>query len=152
MAPRTLAATASYREAVRDDGDAERTEAQTALPAPVYARGKSLTESRPETTSVAWRDYSGVDQRQIARKLNVASEAEIERLVRQHRTLVDKKLGGVISNAELRELQMVRWHLDRIEDATVGPALDEVERIVEQQELFASTVERLAKVIDPKRR
>jgi hypothetical protein len=52
------------------------------------------------------------------------TEEELSALFDKHRELARKRVLGEISVSEDLELQLIRWELDRIEDARSGPARD----------------------------
>jgi hypothetical protein len=76
----------------------------------------------------------------IAGRLNAAnvSEKEHKSLLDERQTLLDKKLGGIITRREENRLEYVRWSLDRIEDAKHGHALDVLEgRVAAYEQLLS---------------
>lgn len=81
----------------------------------------------------------------MAGRLNAAcvSEQEHNSLLQERQALLDKKLGGTISRKELNRLELVRWSLDRIEDARSGQALDMIEAIVSRYEHLMSELQGL---------
>jgi hypothetical protein len=62
-------------------------------------------------------------------------------LVAERNSLAHKLLSGCLVEREQRRLDLVRWYLDRLEEAQLGPALDDLERVVEAQERTAAMVE-----------
>jgi len=69
------------------------------------------------------------------------SDAEVEELHREHGRLALQKVQGTITAAEQRRLKMLRWQLDRIEDAQFGAALDVVESLVEAHERLGRRID-----------
>lgn len=88
----------------------------------------TLTDSRSVEISTSY----GTSRRNAA----TISKQEIQDLLAERATLVDKALDRTISAKEARRLDYVRWSLDRIEDAMHGSDLDEIENVVQQYENF----------------
>jgi hypothetical protein len=82
------------------------------------------------------------DMARQAGRLNAssASEEEYQRLLAKRQTLLDKELDGTITRKEIAALELVRWDLDRIEDARFGPSLDILEDAVARYEKFVTEV------------
>ena len=76
----------------------------------------------------------------MAGRINAASvsQDELDKLLRERQTLLDKRFDGTITRQELNRLQYVRWSLDRIEDAKTGYVLDALENWVSRYETFLS--------------
>jgi hypothetical protein len=53
-----------------------------------------------------------------------ATEEEYRALMESHRELAVKRVKGEITHSESLKLQLIRWELDRIEDARTGPIRD----------------------------
>jgi hypothetical protein len=81
----------------------------------------------------------------MAGRLNAAgvSEQEHNGLLQERQALLDKKLGGTISRRETNRLELVRWSLDRIEDARTGQALDVLEATISRYERLMSELQNL---------
>jgi len=62
----------------------------------------------------------------------------------EHAALVDKKFSGTLSKRETARLGYVRWQIERLEDADVGDALDELERLADLNESLADEIETFA--------
>jgi hypothetical protein len=63
--------------------------------------------------------------------------------------LLSKQMEGVeLTRAEIVRLQYVRWNLARIEDARVGPRLDELESNITKYEEFLTEVSHLRRDLD----
>lgn len=85
---------------------------------------------------------------------------EHDDLAARHRALVHQKFEVGLSADEARELRIVRWKLDRIDDALEGEHLDVLEQLVEQQVQLARSVQavqsaletRAPRVLQPRRR
>lgn len=93
----------------------------------------------------------------------VASDAERQMLLRflaprqdalvaERNALIDKQFSEGLSSPEEHRLEVVCWHLDRIDDALVGPELDRLERLVESHERLAATVRSFADRMSAARR
>lgn len=76
------------------------------------------------------------------------SKAEYESLVEEHRILAVKEVDGVLTKSEMRRLVMVRWNIDRIEDAMFGPELDRLEALANSQRQLAEEVKTLVAWVD----
>ncbi len=74
---------------------------------------------------------------------SLATDAEYDELNREHRLLAEREVLGELSRKERLRLQMVRWHLDRIESARYGLGRDVLEKVVERQEALATRVQEL---------
>jgi hypothetical protein len=78
--------------------------------------------------------------RASARQTSVADERA---LLKEREALLRKQMTSQLSKAEARRLEFVRWGLARIEDARIGPTLDELELAVRRYEDFLSEITRL---------
>ncbi len=62
-------------------------------------------------------------------------EKYVNELIDERRRLVEKKFnGGGISQSEEKRLALIRWKLDRIDEAELGDDLDRLEKFVSAQE------------------
>jgi hypothetical protein len=79
----------------------------------------------------------------IAARLNAASvsKEEVEKLLMERQSLLDKLLAETITPKESIRLDYVRWSLGRIEDAKHGEALDQLDDRISQYENFLSELE-----------
>jgi hypothetical protein len=68
------------------------------------------------------------------------SESEIQSLLSERQSLIDKKLANTLTRQEANRLQLVLWSLDRIEDAHFGVKLDAYEEAIKMQERLASQI------------
>jgi len=75
------------------------------------------------------------------------SRSEEEELHGERQRLLDKKFEGTLTRSEANRLSYVRWSLDRIEDARVGPVLDEIETKLLQYEKLARDIASLKDVL-----
>src|ERR1700733_5240937 len=75
------------------------------------------------------------------------SRTEEEELHEERQRLLDKKFEGTLTRSEANWLSYVRWSLDRIEDARVGPVLDEIETKLLQYEKLARDIASLKDVL-----
>lgn len=66
--------------------------------------------------------------------------AEIERWFREHAALSLKEVEGTLTEEEALHLNYVRWNLNRIEDARVGPQLDKLEEAIDRYEGFLAEI------------
>lgn len=80
-----------------------------------------------------------------AGRLNAASvkEKEVEGLLTERRDLIAKKYANGISRAEDRRLALIRWNLDRIQDAKHGETLDALESAVSLYESIGAEIAQL---------
>ncbi len=74
-----------------------------------------------------------------------ATEEEFKALFERHRALARKRVVGEITASENLELQLVRWELDRIEDARSGPARDMLWAAIEPRRELAHDITSLVK-------
>jgi len=65
---------------------------------------------------------------------------ERQRLMKRQGDLAARQIADELSESEERELQLVRWQLDRIDDALAGEALDVFETVVDEQEHLAKKI------------
>jgi len=65
---------------------------------------------------------------------------DIEALLDERNVLVRKKLKSGLSPKEDKRLTLVRWQLDRIDDAQHGEHLDYLEKLTENYEKFATDI------------
>jgi hypothetical protein len=100
------------------------------------ASARRKTPADPTLTAKVARDAG----REAALK---ATEEEISALTDKHRVLARKKVTGTISPSESLELQLVRWELDRIEDARTGPARDVLWAALEPRRELARDITQL---------
>jgi len=79
----------------------------------------------------------------MAGRLNAASttEQEYNDLLHKRTALLDKHFAGTITKEETHRLELVRWGLDRIEDAKSGFTLDALEAFAAQYEHLLSDIE-----------
>lgn len=68
--------------------------------------------------------------------------SELESLLDERQQLLDKKFAGTITKREANRLALVRWSLDRIDDARHGPALESMGQFVSQMEQFKKSVDK----------
>src|SRR6478752_10543382 len=98
--------------------------------------GPSHLARRPNGT-----DQAPLDPRHLGRELAARTPTEeVTRLMTEHRRLAVKKVKEGLTPQEARSLQLIRWNLDRIEDAQVGHGLDELERSAAAHEELAREV------------
>lgn len=74
--------------------------------------------------------------RRISKKIPAQ---EKQKLLEQRNMLVNKRFNGEgLSKKEERTLMLIRWKLDRIDDAEIGRDLDNLEEFVESQNQYAN--------------
>lgn len=83
------------------------------------------------------RDYRNV-------VLGLVPDEEYQALKSTHRELVKRKFVSGLSKKEVLELRMLRWQLDRLEDARTGGALDGLESLVLTHEFLSRNVLKVA--------
>ncbi|MFP4308262.1 MAG: hypothetical protein ACLFQQ_13690 [Desulfococcaceae bacterium] len=72
-----------------------------------------------------------------------------EALLEERNTLVRKKYDkNGLTKSEERRLALLRWEIERIEDAEIGPDLDELEKKIEEQENFAKKIDEFIRVFN----
>jgi paraquat-inducible protein B len=70
-----------------------------------------------------------------------------EALLEERNALVIRKYGeNGLTKSEERRLALLRWEIERIEDAEIGPDLDELEKKIEEQENFAKKIDEFIQV------
>ena len=75
-------------------------------------------------------------------------EPEFEALLSEHAQLVDRDFAEGLEARERRRLDLVRWHLSRIEADRWGNDLGTLERLVAAQESLGGQIERLVAELD----
>ena len=75
--------------------------------------------------------------REITRRI---PNEEVESLFNEHNFLVTKKFREGISKQEEKRLTLIRWELDRIEDAIYGENIDRFESFLDGYERFAKDI------------
>jgi len=105
--------------------------------------------------TVDFPDFSGRREAfaltsRMAGRINAAnvSESEYRKLLAERQLLVDKELEENLSKKERCRLALVRWSLDRIEDAKYGLALDVLEDRVRAYEKLAIDIASLTEQIE----
>lgn len=85
----------------------------------------------------------------LAGRLNAAttSDFELADLLRERQTLLDKKFAQTITRSEENRLALVRWSIDRIEDARHGLALEQLDIVVSKYEKVLTTLQSLGEQI-----
>lgn len=74
------------------------------------------------------------NRKKMARMLDIPKKHK-EELLDERQRLVEKKFnGGGISESEEKRLALIRWKLDRIDEAEYGDDLDRLEMFVASQE------------------
>lgn len=112
-------------------------------PHPFEISTKSMDLDHPERIG---QDFQ--IQQKINRKLSkLIPEDTKEALLEERNVLVRKKFdGNGLTKSEERRLALLRWEIERIEDAEIGPDLDELEKKVEEQEKFAKKMDEFIQV------
>ena len=75
------------------------------------------------------------------------SEGEFEELLKQQATLAQKKVVQGLTDSESRELKMIRWVIDRVENERIGNDIKSLEKLVTLHERLATEVSRLIESI-----
>ena len=95
----------------------------------------------------------GLSAEQIANQNREASKLlsqdYIDELSVQRSELVKRKFRHGLSESEERKLVFISWQLDRYDDAISGDALDNFEKIIEEQEFFATQIDRILMDLKP---
>jgi hypothetical protein len=101
-----------------------------------------LGETTTGTVNATHRESIERGRRVAAR----VSEDEYKALLKRHGEIARKEfVAAGMSRREELELALLRWEIDRVEDARSGLYLDALERIVVAQERMAETVSEAAK-------
>lgn len=117
--------------------DSERIETRSLIHEITHREKRSV-----ETTAdLGSEDILG--SRAAARKIALlTTDEEYQELLGEHRRLVEKRFKDGLARSEELRLQLLRWTLDRIEDARYGHDLDLLERLTAAHEYIASNVAR----------
>jgi hypothetical protein len=122
--------------------------------APMAPTAEPIDATRGDSASFKAPDFGKlrdayITTARIAGRLNAAntSEEEYRDLLRERQVLLDKKFAETITPAELNKLALVRWSLDRIDDARTGIALDDLESAVARYEQLLKDIEELGRQI-----
>jgi hypothetical protein len=92
--------------------------------------------------------FLAASARRVGRLSTAAiSLGEEEELHQERQRLLDKKFAGILTRSEENRLSYVRWSLERIEDARVGPLLDEIETRLLQYEKLARDIASLKDIL-----
>jgi len=78
--------------------------------------------------------------------------AERDALYAEQRRLALKKVNDSLTPAEERRLKIVRWNIDRIEDAEFGPALDLLDKRANMVDKVATSVQAFLTEVQKRRR
>lgn len=78
----------------------------------------------------------------------LTTEAEYQGLLAAHSALMATKYTGGLSTKQERRLALLRWQLDRVEDARYGDALDRLEGYVEEHERLSRRIQSAAEAIE----
>jgi len=97
----------------------------------------STAAERSERPSTVARDL----WRQVARETD---NGETEALYVERKALLAKVMAGDATKADRNRLALVRWHLERIEDAKHGDGLDKLEALTR---LYAQVADRVRDVV-----
>ena len=93
-----------------------------------------------------------LDRLEIARRsrFNAAqtSREEERKWLTERQTLLQKQMTSELTTAERKRLEYARWNLAKIEDARIGPVLDELEAAVKRYEEFSAEISRLRQDFD----
>ena len=68
------------------------------------------------------------------------SDSERKRLISEFRKLTEKDLMDTLNRSERCQLRLVRWELDRIREAEVGPGLETLKELAQLQRDVARDV------------
>jgi hypothetical protein len=103
---------------------------------PIFPSGSGLSAQRI-------REFSRKITKRIPRR-------ERENFIEERNELVTKKFKAGLSRKEERRLALVRWQLDRIDDADHGATLDFMEKIAEDYMTFAHDLDRILEQLEPR--
>lgn len=78
---------------------------------------------------------------------SVLSAAEYKRLLALQSEMAAKMLSGELTRREILQLQMIRWAIDRAEDAQYGAVLDRMEFLASLHERLESEVSRMVAAV-----
>lgn len=94
-------------------------------------------ENTDDQVAATWVGSSKEASRRLAR---LVPQEEHAKLLDKHKYLVEKRFTTGLTRSEELDLQLIRWSLDRIDDANVGAGLDFLERIASSQENLAERI------------
>ncbi|HEY2919118.1 MAG TPA: hypothetical protein VGK77_09020 [Candidatus Binatia bacterium] len=117
-----------------------------------YIRG-SVHDINPlsiDSAKTTIQSDAGIFQsREASREVaSLATDEEYEALLGEHAELTEKHFGTGLSRSERLKLQMVRWSIDRIEDARYGRTLDVLESLALTQEFMAMRLDRTSENVE----
>ena len=123
---------------------------------------QSPTPFRPEwSTRTERRRGLQLEGEQLADRVRArqlaAQTTEEERgaIYEEHSKLAAKKVTGALSRGERARLQMLRWHIDRFQDADLGPHIDVLESLLRIQRSLVEEIRILGRQVreaDPAKR
>lgn len=92
--------------------------------------------------------------RQATARLSAAqvSQKEQDQLNAEHGQLAVKVMMGQATEQELRRFEYVRWSLDRIEDALIGPYLDALDAEITAHERLSYDIDKFIRNVTNLRR
>lgn len=103
-------------------------------------------ESRQQDSSTSTRSLSVEDLVHQSRATAAeASDEEVAALFTERKALLTKVFAKTATRKERARLELVRWHIERIEDAKHGDAFDQFSRLTR---LYGQVSERVQQVVD----
>ncbi|WP_437580154.1 hypothetical protein [Sorangium sp. So ce887] len=128
-----------------------KAEAATALSGASTGHLYSIGSSMPHTgeshpVSMQYEVSARLAGRAVARKIPKERYAE---LMSEHQRLAMKEVLGNISTSESRQLRLVRWQIDRVEDARHGQDIDRLEEIARVHQTLAHDINALVSQLGP---
>jgi hypothetical protein len=111
------------------------------------ATGADTSQVRPPRFEI---DTRNTVLTTFAGRLNAGktSPAEIESWFREHAALTMKEMEETLDPADIARLDYVRWNLNRIEDARVGPHIDKLEVAIDHYEGFLTEIRQFLGELD----
>jgi hypothetical protein len=125
-----------FRELAETSGDVATIVRPTA--------GQRIVGGAPTAGAVRYSpaDERSLDPRTAGRRIAAMTPAaEREALYAEQQRLAIKKVTEALTPAEERRLKLVRWNIDRIEDADFGPEIDSLELRANMLEKLATNVQ-----------
>ena len=96
------------------------------------------------SSSYISEQLTAIAQRRAGR-LNASSigSDEVEELIAERKALLEKQYTLGLSEGEIRRLAMIRWSLDRVDDARSGEVLDALEGAIVRYEALRQEIHSL---------
>lgn len=133
------ASAARIKSSASDDIDAN----------PVYPDANFPANVGAESSNYVSEKLKYITERRAGR-LNASSisDEEVETLLESRKELLQKQYDGGLDASETRKLALIRWSLDRIDDARSGHILDALEGAIIRYESLREEIKTLMSQLD----